>query len=244
MMLLIMNKEIKLLFASSLIWAFLALTQLVLAWVFLGRLDTLLEIQPQLLQLANPPGITEVIVVPIFSVASIILLMVTPIMSMRMLAEEQRNQTLVMLLSAPVSRFAIVMAKFFALLLFLCFIPLLIVALSLSLLIGGTLDFGLLLSNVIGLILLAGCFASIGLYISSLTAYPAIAALGGFGALLCFWMIDIVPLDADSVIHHFSPFRHYENFNLGIIDSFSVIFMLLFMAVFLALTAHKLTDAR
>ncbi len=243
-MLLMIRKELKLLFSSALAWTFLALTQLVTAWVFLGRLDTFLEIQPQLTQLANPPGITEIIIAPVFAVASIVLLMVTPIMSMRLLAEERRNQTLVMLLSAPVSRFAIVMAKFFALLLFLCFIPLLIVILSFLLLMGGTLDFGLLWSNVIGLTLLAGCFASLGLYISSLTAHPAIAALGSFGVLLCFWMIDIVSFDADSVIHHFSPFRHYENFNLGIVDSFNVVFMLLFTIVFLVLTVHKLTNTR
>ncbi|SCZ86053.1 ABC transporter permease [Nitrosomonas mobilis] len=244
MMLVMIRKELRLLLASSLVWSFLALTQLVLAWVFLGRLDTFLEIQPQLMQLANPPGITEIIVAPVFSVASIILLMVTPIMSMRLLAEEKRNQTLVMLLSAPVSGFAIVMAKFFALLLFLLTIPLLIVVLSFFLLMGGTLDFGLLFSNVIGLILLAGCFASLGLYISSLTAHPAIAALGSFGVLLCFWMIDIVSLDAESVIHDFSPFRHYEHFNLGIIDSFSVIFMIFFMVIFLTLTVSRLANIR
>ncbi len=243
-MLLIMRKEMRLLFVSSLVWTFLTLTQLVLAWVFLGRLDTFLEIQPQLMQLANPPGITEVIISPVFSVASIVLLMVTPIMSMRVLAEERRNQTLVMLLSAPISRLAIVLAKFFVLLLFLSTLPLLIVILSLFLLVGGTLDFGLLLSNVIGLILLAGCFASLGLYISSLTAHPAIAALGSFGALLCFWIIDMVSLDSDSVIHDFSPFRHYEYFNLGIIDSVSVVFMMLFMVVFLALTVQRLTSMR
>jgi len=244
MILVMMRKELRLLLASSLVWTFLALTQLVLAWVFLGRLDTFLEIQPQLTQLANPPGITEIIVAPVFAVASIVLLMVTPIMSMRLLAEEKRNQTLVMLLSAPVSRLAIVMAKFFALLLFLFTIPLLIVVLSCFLLMGGTLDFGLLLSNVIGLILLAGCFASLGLYISSLTAHPAIAALGSFGVLLGFWMIDIVSLDAESVIHAFSPFRHYEHFNLGIIDSFSIIFMILFMVIFLALTVFRLAAIR
>lgn len=228
--------------ASSLVWTFLASTQWVLAWFFLERLDTFLEIQPQLLKLANPPGITEVIVAPVFSVAAIILLMVTPILSMRMLAEEKRNQTLVMLLSAPVSRFAIVMAKFLASLLFLSTIPLLIVVLSLFLLAGGTLDVGLLLSNVIGLMMLAGCFASLGLYISSLTAHPAIAALASFGVLIFFWMIDIVSLDADGFIHHFSPLRHYEYFNLGIIDSFSVTFMLLFMTVFLALTVYRLSN--
>lgn len=108
----IVRKELTLFFASSLVWSFLALMQLVLAWVFLGRLNTFLEIQTQLTQLANPPGVTEVIVVPVFSVASIALLMITPILSMRLLAEERRNHTLVMLISAPVSIFSIVRDRF------------------------------------------------------------------------------------------------------------------------------------
>lgn len=244
MMLIIASKELKLLFVSSLIWVFLAVVQLVLAWVFLGRLNTFLEIQPQLIQLTNPPGVTEVIVSPVFSIASIVLLAVTPVLSMRLFAEERRNQTLVMLISAPVSIPAIVLGKFLALMLFFCLIPLLIVILSVSLLAGGTLDFGLLGCNVIGLILLTGCFASLGLYISSLTSHPAIAALGSLGALLCLWVMDIVTAGSESTIHYFSLFRHFENFNIGLIDTFSLVFFLLFTTTFLVLTMHHLDRER
>ncbi len=51
MIFIIAHKELKTLFASPLAWTLLALMQLVLAWIFLGRLDAFLEIQPQLLQL-------------------------------------------------------------------------------------------------------------------------------------------------------------------------------------------------
>ncbi|ABI60714.1 MULTISPECIES: ABC transporter permease [Nitrosomonas] len=240
----IASKELKLLFVSSLVWVFLAVMQLVLAWVFLGRLNTFLEIQPQLAQLANPPGITEVIVAPVFSIASIVLLAVTPVLSMRLFAEERRNHTLVMLISAPVSIPAIVLGKFLALMIFFCLMPLLIVMLSISLLTGGMLDFGLLGSNVIGLILLASCFASLGLYISSLTSYPAIAALGSLGVLLCLWVMDIVTIESESAVRHFSLFRHFENFNIGLIDTFSLAFLLLFAITFLVLTIYHLDGER
>ncbi|SCX27663.1 ABC-2 type transport system permease protein [Nitrosomonas eutropha] len=240
----IASKELKLLFVSSLVWVFLAVMQLVLAWVFLGRLNTFLEIQSQLAQLANPPGITEVIVAPVFSIASIVLLAVTPVLSMRLFAEERRNHTLVMLISAPVSIPAIVLGKFLALMIFFCLIPLLIVMLSISLLTGGMLDFGLLGSNVIGLILLASCFASLGLYISSLTSYPAIAALGSLGVLLCLWVMDIVTIESESAVRHFSLFRHFENFNIGLIDTFSLTFLLLFAITFLILTIYHLDGER
>lgn len=240
----IASKELKLLFVSSLVWVFLAVMQLVLAWVFLGRLNTFLEIQPQLAQLANPPGITEVIVAPVFSIASIVLLAVTPVLSMRLFAEERRNHTLVMLISAPVSIPAIVLGKFLALMIFFCLMPLLIAMLSISLLTGGMLDFGLLGSNVIGLILLASCFASLGLYISSLTSYPAIAALGSLGVLLCLWVMDIVTIESESAVRHFSLFRHFENFNIGLIDTFSLAFLLLFAITFLVLTIYHLDGER
>lgn len=240
----LMNKEMKQLFASSLIWVFLAAMQLALAWVFLGRLNTFLELQPQLAQLANPPGVTEVIVSPVFSVASIVLLAVTPILSMRLFAEERRNHTLTMLISAPVSITAIVLGKFLALMLFFSLIPLLIVALAVSLLAGGMLDFGLLGSNLIGLILLASCFAALGLYISSLTSHPAVAALGSLGVLLGLWVMDLMAIGAENAIHHISLFRHFENFNIGLIDTFSLAFFLLFTATFLILTIHQLESER
>jgi ABC-2 type transport system permease protein len=240
----VVRKELKLLFASSLVWTFLALVQGVLAWAFLGRLNTFLEIQTQLAQLANPPGVTEVIVAPVFSVASIMLLVVTPVLSMRLFAEERRNHTLVMLMSAPISISAVVLGKFLALMLFLCLVPLLIGMLSISLLAGGTLDFGLLGSNAIGLTLLAGCFASLGLYISSLTAHPAVAALACLGVLLCIWVMDIVTIGAGYAVQHFSLFRHFENFNLGLVDTFSLAFFLLFTATFLVLTVLHLDGER
>lgn len=236
----IVCKELKILFASSLAWIFLALMQLVLAWVFLERLHTFLAIQTQLTQLVNPPGITEVIVAPVFSMASIAFLMITPILSMRMLAEERRNHTLVMLISAPVSSAAIVLGKFAALMVFYLLALLLILLLSSSLLVGGTLDFGLLGSNVLGLTLLAACFASLGLYLSSLFSHPALAALSSMGVLLFLWLLDIVTLDVAQSARYLSLFQHFENFNQGLIDTFSLVFCLLFVVVFLALTMRQL----
>lgn len=241
----IVYKELKILFASSLAWIFLALMQLVLAWVFLERLHTFLAIQTQLTQLVNPPGITEVIVAPVFSVASIAFLMITPILSMRMLAEERRNHTLVMLISAPVSIASIVLGKFAALMVFFLLALLLILLLSGSLLVGGSLDFGLLGSNVLGLTLLAACFASLGLYLSSLFSHPALAALSSMGVLLFLWLLDIVVLDVVAhSVRYLSIFQHFENFNLGLIDTFSLAFCLLFVVTFLALTMRQLDRER
>lgn len=240
----IARKELKILFTSPLAWTLLALTQLVLTWVFLGRLDAFLGIQSQLIQIANPPGITEVIVTPVFSMAAVVLLMVTPLLTMRLLAEERRNNTLVLLLSAPISVADIVIGKFLSLMAFFFIMIALLVGLSTSLLIGGTLDFGLLLANVLGLSLIAACFVSLGLFVSSLTVYPAIAAIGALGLLLGLWVVDIAASDADGIARYFSLLKHYEYFNRGIIDTFSLAYFILFIVTFLILTMRRMNGER
>ncbi len=236
----IARKELKTLFASPLAWTLLTLIQLVLAWVFLGRLDAFLEIQSQLLQIANPPGVTEIVVAPAFAMAAVVLLMVAPLLSMRLIAEERRSHTMTFLISAPVSMTDIVLGKFLGLMVFFTAVIVLVAAMTLSLLAGGALDSGLLLSNIAGLFLLCACFASLGLYISCLTAHPAIAAAGTLGALLGLWVIDIAAVDADSVMRNFSLLKHYESFNRGMIDTFDLAYFALFILIFLLLAIRRL----
>ncbi|WP_394808396.1 ABC transporter permease subunit [Nitrosomonas sp.] len=240
----IIRKELSMLFISPLAWILLALIQLVLTWVFLVRLDAFLEIQSQLMQIANPPGITEIIISPVFAMAAIILLMVTPLLSMRLLAEERRNHTLTLLISAPVSMTDIVIGKFLGLMVFFLAVITLIVALSISLRLGGALDFGLLLSNTLGLFLVTACFSALGLYISSLTAQPVLAAIGTLGVLLGLWMINLAASEPDGWLQYFSLLKHFEQFNQGLIDTLSIAYFILFILTFLLLTIRRLDGER
>ena len=237
-------KELKTLFASSLAWTLLALVQLVLGWVFMGRLDAFLEIQSQLVKIANPPGVTEIIVAPVFAMAAAVLLMATPLLTMRLIAEERRNHTMTLLTSAPISMTDIVLGKFLGLMIFFCGVILLVMVLSLSLLMGGTLDAGLLLSNAVGLLLICACFAALGLYISSLTAQPAVAAAGTLGVLLGLWVMDISADDGDSIMRTLSLLKHYESFNRGLVDTFDLAYFSLFIITFLVLAIRRLDGER
>ncbi|WP_295625061.1 ABC transporter permease subunit [uncultured Nitrosomonas sp.] len=240
----IIRKELSMLFISPLAWIMLALIQLVFAGFFLVRLDAFLEIQSQLLQVINSPGITEVIISPVFALAAIVLLMLTPILSMRLLAEERRNRTLTLLISSPVSITDIVLGKFLGLMIFLAVVVMLIVTLSISLRIGGVLDLGLLLSNTLGLFLVTACFSALGLYVSSLTAQPAIAAIGSLGVLLGLWVIDLVASETEGWIHYISLLKHFRYFNQGLIDTLSIAYCVLFIVTFLVLTIRRLNGER
>ncbi len=180
----IAGKELRGLFTSPLAWLVLTVVQVVLGYGFLKRLDDFLQVQAQLAQMTSPPGITELVAAPTYATAAAMLLFAVPLLAMRMIAEERRNQTLTLLLSAPVSMSEIILGKFTGLMTFLLIIIVLVLAMPLLLATGTRLDFGLLAGLTLALLLLAASFTAVGLYASSLTAQPIAAALLGFGMLL------------------------------------------------------------
>ena len=241
---LIAMRELRSLLAMPSTWFVLAVLQFIFAWFFLARLEAFLEIQPQLAQLANPPGVTITVAAPLFYTAALLLMMLVPMFTMRLIAEERRNQTLTLLLAAPLSGRHIVLGKFAGLLIFLLAmitsIPLMAGTLSL----GTHLDGGLLLANCIGLILLTASYVALGLYISSLTTQPVIAAIGALAVLVGLWLADIGAPAADSPWHQFSPLYHFQNFNAGLLDSSDTAYFVLFTTVFLLLTMKRLHNNR
>lgn len=244
MILTIAFKELRTLFAAPSTWLVLAVLQFILAWFFLARLDAFLQMQPQLAQLANAPGATQAIVVPLFAAAALFLMLLIPVFTMRMVAEERRNHTMVLLATAPVSSMQIVLGKFAGLLVFLLPMVLICLLMGLTLNVGTQLDKGLLLANALGLLLLAACYAALGLYISSLTAQPAIAAIAALAASFGLWLVEASATDSDSAWRMLAPTSHFESLNAGLLNSGDVAYFVLFCAVFLLLAARRLDNNR
>ena len=237
-------RELRSLFAMPSTWLILAVLQFILAWFFLARLQAFLEIQPQLAQLANPPGVTATVAAPMFNTAALLLMMLVPMFTMRLIAEERRNQTFTLLLSAPLSGLHIVLGKFLGLLIFLAVLMSGVVLMLYSLALGTALDQGLLLSNILGLFLLTASYIALGLYISALTAQPVIAAIGTLAVLIGLWLADIGTVAEDSPWHSISPLNHFQNFNNGLLDSSDAAFFVLFTTAFLVLTVKRLQNNR
>lgn len=244
MILTIAHKELRSMFGAPLAWVVLAVLQFIFGFVFLVGLERYLEIQPQLVQNPNPPGATEMIVTPVFGLGAIVLLMVVPLLSMRLIAEERRNQTLTFLLSAPVSLTEIALGKFLGLLLFLLVPTGLIVLMGLALYGGGKVDLGLLASNALGLILLNAAFAAVGLYLSSLTAQPVVAAVSAFALLLVLWLVNAGTSDPNSPLHLLSLLKHYESFARGTLHTGDIAYFVLLTGLFLALSIRRLDRDR
>ncbi len=244
----IAGRELRSLFLSPLAWSILAVVQLIVAYLFLSQLDGYMEVQSQLLGMAGAPGVTEIVVTPIFGNATIILLLVVPMLTMRLVSEERRSQTLALLFSAPLSMSEIVVGKFLGVMGFLVIMVAMITLMPLSLLLGGTLDFGLLASALLGLLLLLACFTALGLFMSTLTDQPTVAAISTFGVLLMLWIIDWAGSNESGHISglfaYLSILRHFESLLRGVFDSSDVIYYLLFVTVFIGLSIRRLDADR
>jgi ABC-2 type transport system permease protein len=246
-------KELKALFASALAWVVLSVVQVIVGYAFLRRLDDFMQMQPQLATLPSAPGVTELVAAPVFAITAALLLFAVPVLAMRMIAEERRNQTMVMLMSAPVSMTEIVLGKFAGLAVFL-FIIIVLTALMPLCIAGATrLDYGMLAGLALGLALLAGGFAAVSLYVSCLTSQPVVAAIGAFAALLGMLLAGEVAGDslrargwgaAASLAQVLSPVKNFEPFGRGMLDTYALTCSLLLIAVFLVLAIRQLDAQR
>ena len=240
-------RELKALFLSPLAWSILAVVQFILAYLFLAQIDTYMMFAPQLAGRDDAPGVTDVIVAPLFGNAAVILLLVAPLITMRVFSEERRNRTLSLLISAPVSMTEIVLGKYLGVLGFFLAMLGLLAAMALSLSFGTELDLGKVASGLFGLTLLIGAFSAAGLYMSTLTEQPTIAAVSSFGLLLLLWIINWAGSSGEQVsglFSYLSLVRHYESLLKGLFNSTDVLYYLLFILTFLVLSIQRLDANR
>ncbi len=180
--------------------------------------------------------------------ASFFLIFLSPLLTMRLLAEEQKLGTLELLLTAPVRDWEVVMGKYVA-----AFIMLTVtIALSLYYVIllywFGDPDTGPLLSSYLGLFLHGAAALAIGLMASSLSANQIVAGVVGIGTLLILSFIDAVAdrftgIAAD-VLANISMGAHFEDFTRGVIDTSNIVYYISLTAVFLFVTVRILETRR
>jgi ABC-2 type transport system permease protein len=247
MILTIAARELRSLFLSPLAWTLLAVVQFILAWIFLVLTEEYLELQSQLVTLEGAPGVTDLVATPLFRIGAWIVLLTTPLLTMRLISEERRNRTLSLLFSAPVAMYEIVLGKYLAILALLLMIVALIALMPLSLLLGTDLDLGKLAAGVLGLALTLASFAAAGLYLSTLTAQPTVAATMTFGLLLLLWIIDSTSTTREEVSGLFTYLAfltHYDRLLMGLINSVDLIYYLLFVLTCLTLATRRLDNER
>jgi ABC-2 type transport system permease protein len=237
----IAGRELRSLFLSPLAWILMSVSMLLLAWLFLVRLEEFIQLQPRLATLENAPGITAILVVPQFGSTAMILMLIVPILCMGLFARELSSGTFSLLLSSPVSVTQIVLGKYLAVLALLGILLLLILLMPLSLLMGGALDLGTLAACILGLVLLLAAYGAVGLYFSSLTRQPAVAAVSSYGALLLLWVLDLA---GGGLFSYLGMSGHFQRLTSGLVFSSDMLYFLLITGLCLTLTVRRLDTLR
>lgn len=189
-----------------------------------------------------------------FILAPWVLMFLLPALTMKSIAEEEQNGTLVWLFSQPLSVSSIVLGKYWAIIVLVLFSLLptftyvyTINNLSLP---KGNIDSGIIVSGYIGLLFLSMTFASIGIFCSSLVKNQVLAFVTGvFFCFICFYGFENLASynllgNLDYTLQKIGFFQHYTSFTKGIVDTRDIGYFIFVIVVFLLLSIRIINSKK
>jgi ABC-2 type transport system permease protein len=230
----------RLYFTSPVAWVVFTIFLLIAGYFFYSifAFFTLASMQSAMNpQMGRDLNVTDSVMRPLFSNISVILLLLMPLVTMRLFAEERRSGTIELLLTYPVRDGAVLAAKYLA-------------ALGLYGIVVyfARLEWGPIFTGYLGLLLMGATFIAVGVFASSLTENQIVAAITTFGALLIFWILgwsaDYAGGTAGKVLQFLSILEHNDSFSKGVLDTKDVLYYLNFTVLALFLTLRSLEARR
>ncbi len=249
------GKDLHSYFVSPIAYVVLTGYVVLSGWFFFNLLDQFYRVINMYEMMRRPDmaaqmNLNDMVMTPLLSNMTIILLLMVPLITMRLFAEEKKLKTDELLLTSPISVNSIVLGKYLACLAFF------IVILALTMIYPMILfkygdpapDIGPILSGYLGLFLLGGCFMAVGLFSSSLTENQIVAAVICFVVLLLSFVIgwpgETAGPKAGKILEYLSLGEHFNDFSKGLIESKHVIFFLSFILFALFLTKRSIESLK
>jgi ABC-2 type transport system permease protein len=201
-----------------------------------------------LIEAGGGPGVTAFLVPRLYGAAAMIHVFAIPLLTMQLIAGERRQGTLPLLLGAPVSTLEIIAGKFLGLLGILLAMVALTALMPLSLAFFTDLDGGAVALAIAGHLLFVAGAGALGLYLSTVTREPIIAATATLGILLALlllgeWGRTLGRPWAD-LLGWPAPATHLDPFLGGLFDSASAVFFVLFAGLFVTFAVRRLDNDR
>jgi ABC-2 type transport system permease protein len=245
----IAHKELKGYFATPIGYIVIGMFALLYGWFFYVML---IIFNQQSLQLGGLEGgnvdINQQLIRPLFLNASVILLFVLPLVTMRIYSEEKRSGTIELLLTSPLTDVQIIIGKFLgAMTLYAAMLAITAIHMITLMQLGNP-EVKVMLVGYLGLLLMGGCFISVGLLISSLTKNQIVSGMITFAVFLLLWVINwpasFAGPTTQSVLNYLSITDHFDDFTKGIVDTKHLVYYFSVMAFGLFLTARSVDTER
>ena len=246
----IAQKELKSYFASPIAYVVIGFFAFVYGYFYWIILAYFVRAGMQMNQFGPQTlNINEQLIRPLLSNVTVVVLFVMPMVTMRTYAEEKRSGTIELLLTSPVTDVQIILGKFLgALALYAVMLAVTVIHISV-LFVFGSPEWKPLLTAYLGLLLLGGCFISLGLFISSLTKNQIIAGMITFAVFLMFWVVSWMSSVSSGgtwseVATYLSIIDHFDDFAKGVIDTKHLIYYFSFISFGLYLTLRSVDMER
>lgn len=196
-------------------------------------------------QLLSPGGVQEASLRPFFSgLSRFFLIIFSPAITMRLLAEEKRSGTIEVLATLPMCDYHVVMGKFLAAM------ALVLVALGLTFTYPltveavGNPDWGPIIGGYVGLVLMIGASVALGLMASSWVNSQIAAFIIGFFLCLAFFLLHMVlpffPAGLVKVAEYMSFDYHFQGIERGVLDSRNILYYVSLIVFCLVIAAESL----
>ncbi len=179
---------------------------------------------------------------------ALILILIVPILTMKILADERKSGTEVLLITSPTSLNSIVIGKYLAA--FSVFLVMIAITLVYPIILSafGEPAVPEIVGGYVGLILLGAAFIAFGIFASSLTESQIIAAIVSVVGLLLMWLLQSIAPALGGVpakiLNWFSLYSRTEDFFAGMISLGPVVYYLSFSAVFIFLAIRVIEKRR
>jgi ABC-2 type transport system permease protein len=245
----IAGRELGAYFASPIAYVVIGFFALLYGYFYYAMVAYFVQQSMQMgLQMGQPMNVNQFVIGPLLTNASVILLFVFPLITMRTYAEEKRSGTIELLLTSPVTDLEIILGKFVgAMLLYGAMLAVGLVHIGLLFYYGNP-EWKPIVTGYLGLLLMGACFLSVGLLISSLTRNQIVASMATFGVFLLLWVINwigtFVGPTTQSVLRHLSITEHFDDFAKGVIDTTHLVYYISFIAFGLFLTLKSVDSER
>jgi len=244
-------KEIRAYFNSPIAYVLMAVFLIINGYLFFSIVSFASRQSVQLLRfqgMAPQININELVLRPTFHNMSVVLLLIIPILTMRLISEEKKTRTAELLLTSPLRIIEIVLGKYLgALVVYLAMLGL-TVYMPLLLSLYGELNWGVVFSGYLGLVLLGAVLLAIGLFGSSLTENQVIAALISFGLLLLIWLLGwaaavVEGTTVGQILSYLSVLDHFDDLMKGLVETKTIVYYLSLVTLGLFLT-HRVVESQ
>jgi ABC-2 type transport system permease protein len=245
----IAGKELRAYFASPIAYVIIGLFALLFGWFFYVYLRVFVEQSQRMSMMGGGNvNVNEQMIRGVLQNAAVIILFVMPMITMRTYSEEKRSGTIELLLTSPLTDFEIIVGKFLGAMGLFCAM-LLVTMVDIAILFRlGNPEWRPIAAGYLGLLLMGGCFISVGLLISSLTKNQIVAGFMTFAVFLMLWVInwmaDSSGPTGQAILSFLSITDHFDDFTKGIIDTKHLTYYVSFITFGLFLTAKSVDSER